>query len=417
MKISSLTKLIFIIFVASIFVLSCGNASSKNALIIANNKVEIDAELKAFAKVFEEQSGIPVLVKTCGGGTCANSVQLKADFNSGAEPDIFVIEGLSHYEQWKDYIIDLSGEPWVADTDVAFTVDGVVYGFPVSIEGWGLAYNKDLLAKAGIDPATLINYGAYKAAFEKIDSMKQQLGIDSVVSMAASSGLDWVAATHNLNAYLANGLARDDTSVVDLALKGKLDATRFAQYADWVELIFKYSNLAVLTTGDYEAQVGAFINQKSVFLHQGNWVEPNLAAGGTSFDRAFAPQGSMLSDTDGIFASAPSWYVVNKNGKIEEAKAFLTFLAQSPEGADYIVNKIGAVPAFKSVTLVPEAPLSASIVDWMKQGKTYAWNQYYLSDSFRGEVLAPIYEQFAAKKINKAQFIDLMTQAFATLGK
>lgn len=417
MKISSLTKFIFIIFAASIFVLSCGNTGSKNALVILSNKVEIDAELKKIAKVFEEQSGIPVRVKTCGGEACEHSVQLKADFNSGAEPDIFVIEGFSGYEIWKDYITDLSNEPWVADTDVAFTVNGVVYGFPVAIEGWGLAYNKELLAKAGIDPATLINYGAYKAAFEKIDSMKQELGIDSVVSMTAASGMEWVTATHNINSYLANGLARDDTSIVDLALTGKLDAKRFAQYADWVQLLFEYSNPAVLTTGDYEAQVGAFVNQKSVFIHQGNWVEPNLSAAGASFDRAFAPQGSLLSDTDGIFASAPSWYVINKNGKVEEAKAFLTFLAQSPEGADYIVNKIGAVPAFKSVTLVPEAPLSASIVEWMKQEKTYAWNQYYLPDAFRVEILAPIYQQFAAKKISKAQFIDLMTQAFATLGK
>ncbi len=405
------TRGIFILLVlSSIFMIGCQEKSIK-PLTIMQNKVEIDDELKAFAKLFEEETGTPTVVKTIANFTR----QLRADFNAGDAPDIFVIEGNASYDEWKDHISDISGESWIADTDHAFSVGGKVYGFPTAIEGWGLAYNKDLLDKAGIDPKTLTSYGAYKTAFEALDSMKSELDIDSVVSMAAGPKMRWVASTHNLNSYLSNGLARDDTSVIDNALKGVVDDTRFREYAQWVKLLFDYAEPNVLTVGDYDTQVNAFINQKAVFLHQGNWVEPNLSRGNVTFTRAFAPHGSMEKDTDGIFVSAPSWYVVNKNGNIEAAKAFFKYLAETPQGHDYIVNKIYAVPAFNSVTLKPKAPLSASILEYSTQGKTYAWNQFSLPGGFRDDQLGPIYEQLGKNEITLDKFIELVKKEFATL--
>ena len=408
--------LVLILLVPFFAFASGGGESGTKPLILMQNKPEIDEQLKAFAKIFEEKSGIPTVIKTCGGDACAMGTQLRADFNAGEAPDIFTIDGITSYETWKDYLADLSGEAWTSDTDLAFSVGGKAYGFPVSIEGWGMAYNADILAKAGVDPTTLTNYSAYEAAFKKIDAMKSQLGLDSVVSMAASSGMSWVTSHHNFNSYLSNGLARDDLSIVNLGLVDKkLDQQRFKEYADWVKLLFDYADPAILTTGDYDAQVGAFATQKAAFLHQGNWIEPNLANANATFERRFAPHGSMKKDTDGIFVSAPSWYVVNKDGNAEAAKEFLNFLASSPEGHNYMVNEILAIPAFKSVTLKPEAPLSASILEWSSQGKTYAWNQYYFPDAFRGQQLGPIYEQLAKNEITVAEFIDLFGKEFLTL--
>ncbi len=391
---------------------------SGGEITILQNKPEIDAQLKAFAKKFEQEKGIKVNVKSCGGDACQIGTQLKADFTAGQAPDVFVIDGKAGYDEWKDYIMDLGDQPWVSDTDVAFKVDGKTYGFPVTIEGWGMAFNADMLAKAGIDPATLNNYAAYEAAFKKLDSMKKELGIDSVVSMAAGAGMEWVVADHNLNSYLSNGLAYTDGSVKDKAVAGELDATRFAEYAKWVGLLFKYADKNVLLTGNYDSQVGAFANQKAAFVHQGNWIEPNLKTANATFKRGFAPHGSMSTPTDGVFVSAPSWYVINKESKvIDQAKEFLTYLATSEAGQNYIAKEIGAIPAFKSVKVKPDAPLSASIMDWSAAGKIYAWNQYYLSSDFRTKTLGPIYGLFAKGEINEQQFIDQVTKAFATLKK
>lgn len=396
------------------------SSASKSATItLMQNKPEIDGMLKNYAKVWNKETGNTVIVKSIGGTSSVTlSQQLKADYSAGSMPDIFVIQGIQDYKEWAGTILDLSGEKWVKDTTVAFKNGGKVYGFPVSIEGWGLAYNADMLAKAGIDPATLDNYEAYKAAFAKLDSMKAELGINSVVSMAAGPQMGWVTADHNFNSLLANGLPYGDMSVVNQLLKGQVDQKRLSEYADWVGLLFKYSDKAILTTGDYAAQVGAFATQKAVFLHQGNWVDPNMKSAKATFKMAFAPHGSEHATTDGIFVAAPSYYVINSKSKhIAAAKKFLNDMVFTSAGQDFMVTKADMIPAFTNIKLNPSGQLSRSVQKWAAEGKIYSWDQYSFTSKFRSLTLAPIYNQFANGSIDKAKFIVLMTKAFESLKK
>ena len=388
-------------------------------ITLAQNKPEIDAALKAYAAVWSKANNVPVTIKSVGGGIGMDlNSQLKADLAAGDMPDIFAINGLAEYKDWADLVLDLSSEPWVKNTSVAFKYDGKIYGYPVAIEGWGMAYNADILKKAGVDPKTLVNYAAYKAAFEKIDAQKAKLGIKSVVSMAASLDMGWVTAHHNFNSLLSNGLPYGDLSVVNALLAGKVDAKRLSEYANWVELLFKYANKAVLTTGNYDAQVGAFAAGQAAFLHQGNWTDPNMAQAKATFPMAFAPHGSMAQATDGIFVAAPSFYCVNKNSRnLAAAREFLNDLVFTEAGNKYMVLDAGSIPAFSNVKLNPTGQLSKSVQAWAAAGKIYSWNQYYFTEDFRNKTLAPIYNQFAAGAVTKAQFIDLMTKAFQGIAK
>jgi raffinose/stachyose/melibiose transport system substrate-binding protein len=388
-------------------------------ITLAQNKPEIDAVLKAYAAVWSKANNVPVTIKSVGGGIGMDlNTQLKADLAAGDMPDIFAINGLAEYKEWAALALDLSGERWVKNTSVAFKSDGKVYGFPVAVEGWGMAYNADILKKAGVDPKTLVNYSGYKAAFEKIDAKKAALGLKSVVSMAASLDMGWVTAHHNFNSLLSNGLPYGDLSVVNALLAGKVDAKRLSEYADWVELLFKYADKAVLTTGNYDAQVGAFASGQAAFLHQGNWTDPNMAQAKAAFPMAFAPHGSMAKATDGIFVAAPSYYVVNKNSKnLAAAKKFLNDLVFTAAGNKYMVVDAGMIPAYSNVKLNPAGQLSKSVQAYAAAGKIYSWNQYYFTEDFRNKTLAPIYNQFATGNVTKAQFIDLMTKAFQRLAK
>jgi raffinose/stachyose/melibiose transport system substrate-binding protein len=386
-------------------------------ITLSHNKVEIDTPLKAYAAEYEKTSGVKVNIQTIGGGADYGG-SLKAALQSGNFPDIFVIEGPSGYDLWKDKMADLTDQVWVKDTDVEYVVDGKVYGFPVAIEGYGLAYNKALLDKAKIDPKTLVNFGAVKAAFEKLDSMKAELGIDAVISMAAGPEMTWVTGLHNFNIYLTNGLAYGDTSIIDKVMQGEVDTARLTQYAEYVNLLFKYSNKQVLLTGNYDAQANAFASQKTVFIHQGNWLDPTLVTLGATFDMAYAPHACFTTDTNGIFVAAPSWYVVNKDSKgAEEAKKFLTSIATTDAGHKYMVEGAGMVPAFKSVKLTPKNPLSKSVMEWSAAGKTYSWQQYKLPDGFGMKTLGPIYEQLASGKIDVPKFVELITTEIKAIKK
>ena len=385
-------------------------------LVIVQNKVEIDAALQAYAKAYTEKTGVAVKVITGGGSSDYNTV-LKNEMAQDRQPDIFVIEGPSGYNIWKDRIVDMAGADWIANTTMAYTDGDKVVGFPVAIEGYGLAYNKDILDKAGIDPATLVTVDAYKAAFEKLDSMKAELGLDMVVSMVAgtSQNMTWVTGLHNFNVYLTVGLDRNDTSMIDGVLKGTVDEERFHDYCEYVALIFKYSDPDMLLNGTQDSQLAAFANGKAAFYHQGNWMDPSLVVLNPSFEIAYAPHAFLHTETDGILVNPPSWYAVNANGNPEEAIAFLNTLATSDEGADYMVNKAAMVPAFTNVTLAPTTPLSKSVMEWNAAGKTYDWQQYKLPDGFGMGTLGPIYELLASGQIDEATFEQLMKDAIATI--
>ncbi len=395
-------------------VFAAGGQESGGSIRLVQNKPEIDAMLQAYGQLWAERTGVDVTVTSVGGGTGTTvGQQLRADFAAGEMPDIFVISGLETYREWESLILDLSDQRWVQDTAVPFEIDGTVYGFPVAIEGWGMAYNVDVLQAAGVDPSTLTNLAGYRAAFARIDAMRDELGLDSVVSMAASLDMGWVTAHHNFNSLLSNGLPYGDLSVVNALLEGNVDAQRLAEYADWVELLFQYADPAVLTTGNYDAQVGAFAAGRAAFLHQGNWVDPNMAAANVDFEIAFAPHGSMEAETDGIFVAAPTFYVINaESDNVEAAQQFLEDMVYTEEGQNFMVNEAGMIPAFANVEMNPTGQLSRSVQEWAAEGKVFSWSQYYFTDNFRDQTLAPIYNRFAAGQIEKDQFIALMTEAF-----
>jgi len=182
-----------------------------------------------------------------------------------------------------------------------------------------------------------------------------------------------------------------------------------------VALLFEYAEKDVLLTGNYDAQAAAFASGKTVFIHQGNWLDPTLKTLGADFNIGYAPHAFLDEDTDGIFVAPPSWYIVHDGPNAEEAKAFLAAMAGTPEGHAYMVEEAGMVPAFKSVTLVPSGPLSKAMVGWSAAGKIYNWQQYKMPDGFGMNTLGPVYELLASGALDQAQFVDMMKAAIATV--
>ncbi len=396
-------------------------ASALADIVICQNKVEIGSVMEEYAKGYTERTGVPVKVITGGGSQDYNTV-LKAEMASGREPDIFVIEGVSGYELWKDKIADQSDAEWTKTCTAPYVVDGKIVGFPVAQEGYGLAYNKDILDKAGIDPATLTNYDAYAAAFEKLDSMKAELGLDMVVSMVAgtTNNMTWVTGLHNFNVYLSVGLERGDDTIINKLLQGEVDAERFHQYCQYVALLFKYSDPEMLLNGNQETQMVAFTSGKAAFYHQGNWMDPTIAqAGGIGFTAAYAPHAFLKEDTDGILTDAASWYVVNSKGNVDEAIAYLNALCGTDEGKEYMVDKAGMIPAFTNVEAkaTDATPLTKSVVEWVNAGKTYSWQQYKMPDGFGMGTLGAIYELLASGAIDVDAFEAMMIEAIQGIKK
>ena len=143
-----------------------------NSFTLYSNKSETQEALTSYAAAWGEANGVNVNVKVCS-GACSLGDQLKADFTAGEGPDVFVIEGQSGFDLWADMLQPISGE-WVDQTEFEFIQNDEVFGFPVSVEGYGLAYNADLLAEAGIDPESLTSFETLAAAFVDLDAKKEE---------------------------------------------------------------------------------------------------------------------------------------------------------------------------------------------------------------------------------------------------
>ncbi|MDX9807065.1 MAG: ABC transporter substrate-binding protein [Acholeplasma sp.] len=402
-----------IALVAALTVTAC--QKKEETLVIFQNKIEIDSVLRTYATAWGEANGVDVEVKSCGGDTCAYGTQILAEFQSAKQPDIFVIEGMGGYKVYEEKVLAFKGdEAWISDTELEFKVEDKVYGFPVAVEGWGMAYNKTILEAAfahegngrTIDSLKNVSQAEYVEVFAAIQAYYTANNMNdyAVVSMAAGSGMTWVTGLHNFNGYLSAGLSYSDSTVIDKLNQGIVDDSRLNQLANWVEILYNNADQTILNTGGYDEQVGKFATGKAAFLHQGNWTDSSYA--NSTFEMGYLPHAVLTEGNDSIFIGAPSYYVINKDSKnVSAAKAFLEDLAASSEGHDYMVNKANMVPAFNSVTLTPATPLSAAVMAWNQSGKAYAWWQNDMPSGFGMNTLGPIYGNFANGTITKAQFI------------
>jgi len=395
------------------------NAEGEVAIEVFQLKVEINEAITNFTKRYSENTpGVTVSVETLGGGADYGGT-LRAKLQADQMPDIFMIEGKGGYELWKEYILDMSDADWVKDTDLAYySPEGQAVGFPIGIEGFGLGYNAEILEKAGIDPATLTTLSATKAAFEKIDGMKAELGLDNVVSVGTSvaGGLWWVTSQHVFNAFYAGYLDYNDDSVYQATLKGEVDQERLTAFANYLKMLYDYSDPDILVNGNYDAQVAAFANGKTAFITQGNWTDPNFEQLGSTFKRGYVSHNFLEEESKGLFIAAPSWFVVNAKASPERQKAavdFLNHMALTEDGAKYVVEEAGMVPAFKSVKLVPAGDFSRALVEANARGGNFNWYFGQNPDGFNVNTLGPIFELLATGTVE--EFVNDVTEAFKGL--
>jgi raffinose/stachyose/melibiose transport system substrate-binding protein len=60
----------------------------------------------------------------------------------------------------------------------------------------------------------------------------------------------------------------------------------------------------------------------------------------------------------------------NSPAQQQAAKDFLNWLVYDPEGQKRLVVDASIIPAFKNITITPEDPLAASIMEYVQKGRT-----------------------------------------------
>ena len=186
-----------------------GDSGDKVTINLYQNKSEISSQLQEAAdKYTEENPNVTINVESIQGNDY--NTNLKAKLISDDSVDIYALG--DNITNMTDYVEDLSDQEWLKNAvdgsldDV--TLDGKVYGIPVSVEGYGLVYNKEIFKDAGIDASTLTSYDAIDKAFadlqNQIDSGKlkdKYPQLEAGEEYAAKE--TWIPGLHTLNAPLA----------------------------------------------------------------------------------------------------------------------------------------------------------------------------------------------------------------------
>ncbi|MCR5108811.1 MAG: ABC transporter substrate-binding protein [Lachnospiraceae bacterium] len=384
---------------------------------LVNNKVEVDSGLKKLAAAYEEQTGVPVVIESLGGGIDTQAT-LKGYYQADNMPDIFVFEGDIHYPTWEGLLADLSSEEWVNDTEAEYVRDGVVYGFPTTTEAIGLAYNADILEKAGVDPKSITGPESMRKAFETIDAKKDELGLTSVLGYyTESSQLWWSPGQHVFGTYFDSGLSRDDTTYIDLFKDGgKLDMERALPWAEMVTLFNEYTDPAGVS-GTYDAQVLGFASGKYAFVTQGSWIGATLMnddkdayAEAGNFEIGMIPY-AFIEGQDTILTNSPNWWGVFKDGNVEEAKKFLAWCAADDGGQQILAEDCGFISPYASNTHAPDDPFAKTIAEYTAAGKTSSWHWLSMKEGIGQNATGVVFQDYAMGNFPDAQtFLDTLQQ-------
>ncbi len=405
--------------VLMMFVALLPTAAFADGIRLFNGKIEIAEPLEHAAKAYEEATGKHVEVESLGGGVDLQAT-LKQYYQAGNMPEIFVFEGAPDLANWTGMVVDMADQPWAADTDAGFVDEsGALVGFPYTTEAIGLAYNKSILEKAGVDPASITGPESMKAAFEAIDAKKDELGITAVIGYCANATeLYWSTGQHLFGQYLDAGLAREDTTYFDMLMEGKLDHDRFLAFSEMVDLFNKYADPALLVSGNYDMQVSGFAAGKYAFVTQGSWIGSSLTnqykdqyAAAGNFACGYVPY-AFIEGIDTILTNAPSHWAVYKDGNVAEAEEFLNWLA-GPDGQQIMVQEAGCVSPFKSCTVVANDPFAGPVSEYAAAGKTSSWHWMGQPSNLAQDFTGAIFQDYAMGLETPESFTEAMEDIIA----
>lgn len=368
-------------------------AEEKVVLNVINYHVGTDYAAEYYAYLFEE------FQKTEEGQnvefsfeeiptTDAFNQKIKLLISSGDLPDIVFNGGnnITELAARSGKVADLTpyfeADPeWKAlfdETSLEFnTVDGKIYGVPVSKEISYIYYNKDLFAQAGIE-APEVAFADWDEFFAVCEKLKEA-GITPVGMDSADSGWLtnlWMSALIGTAGEAGNEWM-NSMYPVDFTIPEVVAA------AETIQKMLQEYTTPDAVGGKYDPMATHFFNGEVAMFPNGPWMIPDFSEPQKAPEGFYDKVGIMLMPGNGMeMVPTPGDMVgASDEAKIEAAVAFLKFETK-PENQIKALEMTGLQPVSDNLelpsTLTENDPLMAQVLEL--QGKaeiTYGQNQAY----------------------------------------
>lgn len=372
----------------------CRRKSGTLTVRYLNFKPEIATQYEELARMYEEKTGVKVVVETAANNTYEQT--LAAKMATDEAPTLFQINGPRGYAAWKDYCADLSGTELykhLTDKSLAVTDGARVVGIPYVVEGYGILYNKALTdkyfslpdRKAQVASMDEVNtYAELKAVVEDMQARKTDLGIDGVfASTSMKSGEDWRWQTHLLNMPLYYEWTEGKMNLLDNTAMGEIGFTHSDKYRNIYDLYLNNSvtDRKLIGSKTVSDSMAEFALEKCVMVQNGNWAWSQIKDVSGNKVKAenlrYLPIyiGAAGEEKQGLTIGTENFYAINRQATDEEQKAaadFIWWLYSSEEGKKYVTEKLGFIAPFDTFTEtdLPDDPLAREVARWMTKEDT-----------------------------------------------
>lgn len=368
-------------------------------------QIEVAEQVKNLAKKYEtENPNVKVEAEVMGDGYFD---VLKTRAASGDMPDIFMTKGYAYLGTYKDYIADLSAEPFVQKVvDAAkpcISLDGKIMGLPVQMGGWGIVYNKKMFKDNGLEvPKT----------FSELKKVCETLKAKGITPFANQYKDAWMLGHFTGAGY---GRVNDPTKFIQSLNAGtaKLkDIPEMKADMDLMDLTLQYGQDKPLAA-DMNAACTLMGQGKTAMMCEGNWVydtivkvDPKIELGmmgvPTTDD---ANQTKLAADVNGV------WHISSKSKNIAEAKKILNWIVDSQAGKDFVTKDCKFIPAFKGLKSDLNS-IGQDINSYVENGKTSIWGWVDAPDGYENDSGA-VMQEYIGKKLNRDQTLEKLDATWA----
>lgn len=377
---------------------ACGCNETKDTLTVRylNFKPEIADEYEELARMYEQETGVKVIVQTAANNTYEQTLTAKMATNEA--PTLFQINGPRGYAAWKDYCADLKDTELykhLTDKSLAITDGDKVVGIPYVVEGYGILYNKAITDKylALSDRETTISnmdeintYAELKAVVEDMQARKAELGIDGVfASTSMKTGEDWRWQTHLLNMPLYYEWSEGKVDFNDPTSTAEIQFTHSDKYRNIYDLYLNNSvtDRKLVGSKTVSDSMAEFALEKCAMVQNGNWAWSQIkdVSGNKVMPEnlRYLPIyiGAEGEESQGLAIGTENFYAINSQASEQEQKAaadFIWWLYSNEQGKKYVTEKLGFIAPFDtfSETDTPDDPLAREVARWMAKEDTTA---------------------------------------------
>lgn len=340
---------------------------------------------------------------------------LKAKINSGDIPDVFASTAGGEIEAYAEYSYDLTNEPLAgAMTDpirANMSYDGKVYGFPIKANTFGMLYNKDIFAKAGIvaPPKTI-------SELEEVAEKLEAIGVRPFTT----GYKEWWVHKHIFQHFVDAAQPNDVQGLVNAFIAGDAKfasyPTMSENYFNFLALTLKYGDPKPLET-DLSSQISSFATgEAAMIVGQGPWVEadilkidPDLKIGFMGYPVSEDPKDAF------IITGADQALRINKDSKnLKEVLELYNWLFTSDYGKRWFSDVAQVIPPIKE-GIMPQLQVPMAMEEILKTEKAGDLAISYSLDSFH-QAFGETIQGYIANAFTKEETIDEIEKAWIGLG-